>query len=134
MKAEAFPTTETAEHGPKLTTKWVSYQNFLEKLDRNGLHRPSLARLAPATEQKKDDPTADIDSPTTRTRHESVTSITSRAIPGGWVSNDPKSPGENGPSLENAAGEFSNNKPPAPAPTTKGKHQKKKSSSKCIIM
>ncbi|EKM58221.1 uncharacterized protein PHACADRAFT_252378 [Phanerochaete carnosa HHB-10118-sp] len=112
-KSEAFPTVETAEHGPKLTT--------------------NLARLAPSDEHQRDDSTADIDSPTTRPRHESVTSISSRAIPGGWVSGETKSPGENQASLETAAGEFSNNKNAAPAPTTKGKHQKKKSG-KCVIM
>lgn len=147
IASQAFPTTEVAEHGPKVTTKWVSYQNFISTIDRTSMHRPSLARLAPVDEHAQANATspADLDtlSPTARARHESTTSSQSRVIPGGWVSGA-KSSEASRPSTDHAAGEFSKKTPatpstaaPASTPVESSRrhsHHEKKKSRFCVIM
>ena len=133
--SSSFPASEVAEHGPKLTTKWVSYQNFISTIDPNAMHRPSLSRLAPVKEPEQADAAAaaDVDSPT-RARHESTTSTTSRAIPGGWVSGA-KSSDTNKASLDHAPGEISSSsKSKADKASRRHSTHEKKKSKGCIIM
>lgn len=127
-----------------MTTKWVSYTNFIDSLDRHALHRPSLARLATVDEHSQTNTTSppelDTLSPTAagaRARIESTTS--SRMFPGGWFSGNPKTPEDNRASLDHASGEFARSdltSPAVEAPVNtpvddKRRHDKHKY---CVIM
>lgn len=147
LQPQAFPTTEIAESGPKVTTKWVSYTNFIDSLDRHALHRPSLARLATVDEHSQTNTTSppelDTLSPTSagaRARIESTTS--SRMFPGGWFSGNPKTPEDNRASIEHASGEFARSdftaspalEAPVNTPVDDADHHDKKKHKYCVIM